>query len=166
MLFSVSRSGLAAVPAKEVQAALLTLPVAFRFIGPMLAAVIAHDLDVFAIGEPAARWPCRRARLSDRPTVALVGDDPGAARGLGGPGAWQCTAAIRRWCNAAIVHAAGGEPHHYREAVLAALLVGRVAFIETTSANAQAWAERLACPATLLILPREGAHPIDNRVLH
>ena len=97
---------------------------------------------------------------ASRPAIVIIGDDPGNADGFGGPDHWRCTARLRRWTRAAFVHAAGAEPEHYSAAVMAARRVGRLTLIESTSKHALAWAERLACPRTTLLLPRTGQHPI------
>ena len=106
-------------------------------------------------------------RHTTRPTVLLVGDDPGGPNGLGGPDAWRCSSKVGIWAQAAVVHGAGGDPQHYRFAVAAALTFGRVVFIESTACHALAWADRIGCPRTLTILPRDGLHPVENKeVVH
>ena len=166
MLVAVTRAG--AVPLTKAQTAqtMAALPPAYRFVDPLAVAAMRDEVDLFGFAHPQARWPGRQLRLATRPTVLLIGDDPGNAEGQGGPTAWQCAREIGKWCQGAIIHAAAGEPRHYQEAVRGALMLGRLAMIETTSMYVKAWAECLACPTTLLILPNDGPHPIDKRVLH
>ncbi len=166
MLISITRAGATAFPPELARRAVAALPVAGNWLLPLATRAGADDLDLLAFEDTQARWPGRHLRMSNRPTVCLVGDDPGCLEGQGGPDAWRCAEPLARWCAGAIIHASGGEPEHYSEAVRGALLLGRLALIETTSMHAQAWAERLACPTTLLILPSDGMHPIDMRVLH
>jgi hypothetical protein len=118
-------------------------------------------IDVVAIADPSTPWP-RQLKHSRRPTVVLLGDDPGTPDGMGGPDAWRCTVKLARWVRAVLVHGAGGAPEHYAEAVRACRKVGRVALIETTSRHAHAWVNRIGCPRTLLILPKTGPHPLAH----
>jgi hypothetical protein len=132
-----------------------------RFFDPLAAPAEADLIDLVAFAEPETPWPGQIKHLR-RPTVVLVGDDPGGPFGLGGPEAWQCTSKLSRWLRAVIIHGAGGEPEHYAAAVRAARKVGRAALIETTSAHALKWRARLDCPRTLMILPSVGAHPVTR----
>jgi hypothetical protein len=132
-----------------------------QFSAPLAAPAEANIIDLLAIADPATAWP-RWMKHARKATAVLIGDDPGGPDGQGGPDAWQCLDKLSRWARAVIVHAAGGEPEHYAEAVRATLKVGRVAMIETTSTHAQAWSARMNCPRTLLILPRGGAHPVES----
>jgi hypothetical protein len=142
------------------------LPPDKQFIAPAAIAGETNAIDVVGFADPRAPFPWS-LNQSARPTLIILGDDPGMALGLGGPDAWRCTERLRRWCRAVIVHAAGGEPEHYFMAVAGALAVERFALIETTTHHAAAWAERLACPQTLLIVPRTGPHPLpDAEVVH
>jgi hypothetical protein len=138
----------------------------YRFVSPLVQAAELDTIDLVGLADPAAPFP-RSLKHTKRATVALVGDDPGRRLGLGGPDAWRCAERLRRWCRGVIVHAAGGEAEHYAAAVAGALTVGRLALIETTTHHAVAWAERLACPQTLMIIPSTGPHPLPGaEVVH
>ena len=99
--------------------------------------------------------------VSDRPAVALIGDDDGMDRG---PAGWTQAARAVRWARAILLHAAGAEIAHYEGAVEAAEIVRRVTVIECGPATLPAWtALALAVPhhpSTLIICPRGGVHPI------
>ena len=166
MILRINKAGPKALPPGAIALALGTLPPKDRFSACLFAAADADQIDLLVLTEAAARWPGRDARISERPTVALIGDDPGTRDGLGGPSAWRCAPALRSWRQGVIVHGAGGSPEHYAEAVRAAHMIGRIAFIETTSGNAPSWVDYLACETTLLIKPKGGPHPLDLRVLH
>jgi hypothetical protein len=129
-----------------------------RLIGPAGTDVI----DVLFMIDPGMAWP-KQIEWLRRPAVVVVGDDPGTCWGQGGADAWRCTSRLRRWTRAAMIHGAAAEPEHYAEVVRATLKVGRVALIETTSANVHGWAEALRCPRTLLVLPRGGLHPVPEK---
>jgi hypothetical protein len=130
-----------------------------QFMNPLAALAEGDVIDLLGIAIPAAAFP-KHLKHSRRPMVTLVGDDPGTPEGMGGPDAWACAHRLSKWARAVIIHGAGGEREHYAAACQAALKVGRVAMIETTSMHAKAWAERLRCPHTLLILPKGGSHPV------
>ena len=108
---------------------------------------------------PDAAWPFDTIATLNRPAVFLIGDDPVDRRALG-PHGWPIGAKLRTWARAVIVHGAAGEAKHYREAVRAADLVQRCVMVETDSAHAVAWGRFFNCPATLLILPCGGVHPV------
>jgi len=166
MIYAALPDRLASIPQDKAAQLRDRLPAAYRFVTPAALAAEQNLIDLVGIAEPAAPFPWLLNQRT-RATIVLVGDDPGLALGLGGPEAWRCTERLGRWCRAAIIHAAGGEPEHYVAAVHGALTVGRLALIETTTHYAAAWAERLACPRTLMILPREGQHPLPNaEVVH
>jgi hypothetical protein len=129
------------------------------FIAPLAVPAEQDLIDLVGIADPATPWPTR-IKHATRPTVILIGDDPGAPDGMGGPDAWRCTRSLGRWARGVLVHGTGGQAAHYAGAVRAARQLGRVALIETTSVHAQAWAERLNCRRTLLLLPRSGSHPL------
>jgi hypothetical protein len=129
-----------------------------RLIGPAGADVI----DVCFLIDPGMAWP-KEIELARRPCVVVLGDDPGTPGGQGGALAWRCTPRLRRWTRAAMIHGAAAEPEHYAEVVRATLKVGRVALIETTSANVPGWVDALRCPRTLLVLPRGGLHPVPEK---
>ena len=159
MIIGASSAGCAVIPASVSMAIRASMANSHGFMGPLAVPAEADLIDLVGIADPETPFP-RQLKHSRRPTVVLLGDDPGLPDGMGGPDAWRCTEKLRRWVRAVLVHGAGGEAEHYAECVRAARKVGRVALIETTSRHAQAWARRLACPRTLLILPSMGPHPL------
>lgn len=102
--------------------------------------------------------PDRLTLLQATPAIILIGDDDHRATG---PKGWRCRRELVRWASHAIIHAAAGEPDHYRVAVLLAVQVGRVAFIETTSAHARTWHCVFADfgKPTINIVPGDDVHP-------
>jgi hypothetical protein len=150
------------LPASQSRAIRAALPTDHSFINPLAAPAEGDIIDLLALALPNARWPSEM-KHTRKPTVAIGGDDPGGPEGMGGPDAFRCTRQLSRWARSVIVHAAGGEPEHYAMAVQAVLKVGRVALIETTSMHAKAWAKRMNCPRTLLILPKDGPHPLPQK---
>jgi hypothetical protein len=162
MIIAAMATGHFTIPAAVPTAYASSLPPAMRFFTPLLSPAGCDAIDVVAMCATTAALP-RQIKHSRRPTVVLVGDDPGTMDGIGGPDAWRCTSKLARWVHGVLIHAAGGEPEHYAEAVRMARAMGRVAFIETTSLHAPAWTARLGCKRTLLILPRDGAHPCRPR---
>jgi hypothetical protein len=94
---------------------------------------------------------------AERPTVVVVGDDDYRATG---PSGWRATPTLVAWAAAVVVHAAGATADSYAEAAKAARELGRAVLIETDSAHAERWAIVFrACPV-LLVLTRDGAHPV------
>jgi len=134
---------------------------------PLWRAVADRRIALLHIAGPGAKWPARRIASITRPIVVLVGDDPPPGHDAAlGPLGWRCAARLRRWCNWAMVHGAGGEHGHYSAAAQAAEMVGRVALVETSSHKANAWRDFIACPNTLLIVPRDGLpHPTVPAVM-
>jgi hypothetical protein len=161
MIYLASQAGCTALPASLARTIRGNLPASHQFVRTLAAPAECDVIDMVGFADPRTPWP-RAMKHTRRPTVVLLGDDPGAPAGLGGPEAWRCAASLSRWARAVLVHAAGGEPEHYAEATRAALCVGRVAMIETTAIHARAWAHRMNCRRTLLILPRDGLHPLPQ----
>jgi hypothetical protein len=159
MIIVATPDRVAVLPAAVAAERRAMLPSFFLFVAPLALPAERDVIDLVAIADPKTPWP-RQMRHTAAPTVCLIGDDPGTPGGMGGPDAWRCARKLGAWARAVIVHGAGGEAAHYQAAVDAALLVNRVVFIETTSAHAKAWAERIGCPRTLLILPESGPHPV------
>jgi hypothetical protein len=135
---------------------------------PLWRAAADGLVGIVCIADPARPWPGGTVKRLTHPIVAIVGGDVGDGARDPLPEDWLCARRLREWCATAIVHGAGGEPEHYREAVRAAELTGRCAFIETTSDRARAWADYLRPKRTLVIVPRQGVHPIPAhaRVVH
>jgi hypothetical protein len=130
---------------------------------PLFRAAADGLIALFRIEDVSTVWPGRLIERSEhRPTCFMLGGDPGLGYPDPPPTEWACAKRLRYWCQAsgAIVHGAGGEPFHYREAVTATLMLRRLAFIETTSHRADDWASYLRSRKTLIIRPRNGPHPI------
>lgn len=128
---------------------------------PLFRAAADGLLALISLDAPSTPWPAKLIeRYPNRPTVFLLGGDPGFGHSDPAPSEWMCGRRLKYWCRAAVVHGAGGEPAHYRQAVPAALLVRRLAFVETTSRRASEWAEFLDCPLTHVIVPVDGVHPV------
>lgn len=107
--------------------------------------------------------------ISRHPAIALIGDDSGLDQG---PAGWPIAERVVAWSRAVIIHASGAEIPHYESAIVAAKLVGRVCFIECSTATAQAWVRLVAaakhCPHTLVVRPQNGGEhpvPLDRSVL-
>lgn len=163
MIHFVLPSGLRPIPHGSLRGG---LPSGFAFALPLWQVADTGLIDAVVLSPPCAPWPARHLRLSDRPTVVVIGDDPGGTlRGSGGAPAFRCARCIAHWTRWTMIHAAGGEALHYRIAVEAAQRFGRMVVIETTSANAAGWRAVLA-PRTplLMVLPRSGVHPIGETV--
>jgi hypothetical protein len=94
---------------------------------------------------------------AQRPTIVVVGDDDYQSTG---PAGWRCSATVAEWAAAAVIHAAGATADTYAEAAKAARLLGRAVLIETDTANALAWAKVFEPKRVLMVLPKDGPHPI------
>jgi hypothetical protein len=94
----------------------------------------------------------------NRPVVVLVGDDDHASTG---PSGWKCARRLPEWAGAAIVHSAGGDPEHYRFALVTALGCGRLVLVETDTAHAAEWEElfRGRIPVLAIRAPEGRLHP-------
>ena len=113
-------------------------------------------------------WPKRMLkRFRGRPTIVIVGADQGQDNDPL-PSSWACLPGLVAWSARAsiLLHAAGGEPSHYRMACHEAERRGKVAIIECTPRTMAAWAEALPKDGVLAIVPREGKHPIAPSVQH
>jgi hypothetical protein len=96
-----------------------------------------------------------------RPAIVLIGDDDGFDRG---PQGWRLAERALRWADRVLLHGAGAELAHYEAAILAAEHRHRVLVIECSSATLDAWAALVRGaphrPATMVIVPRGGVHPL------
>jgi hypothetical protein len=103
--------------------------------------------------------PLTVAELNEaaRPTVVVIGDDDYASTG---PAGWRCSGAIAEWAAAAVVHAAGATAESYAEAAKAARQLGRALLIETDTAHAEEWAMMFQGRPVLLVMPKDGSHPV------
>jgi hypothetical protein len=101
---------------------------------------------------------------SHKPAIVLIGDDDGMDRG---PAGWRLTARALRWANSVLLHAAAAELDHYEAAILTAEVRRRVLIIECGSATLAAWGDLVRAaphrPATLVIVPRGGVHPLPAK---
>ena len=128
---------------------------------PLFRAAADGLLALIIVNNPAAAWPAAVIQRNvNRPTCVLVGGDPGHGEPDPAPIEWMCAKRLKSWCRAAVVHGAGGEAARYRNAAFGAVLTGRLALVETTSARADEWVAFLRCQSTLLIRPTNGLHPV------
>lgn len=128
---------------------------------PLFRAAADGLLAVVHITDATATFPRRLANRTGRPVVVLIGADPDIGKPPP-PSEWRCATEAAGWARAAMIHAAGGEPGHYREAARATLAVGRFMLIETNSTDYAAWlgiVRPLVAGAVRLVLPTDGAHP-------
>jgi hypothetical protein len=129
----------------------------------LLRAVRDGRIWLFSGGPPesAPKFKDWAAQTARQPAIALLGDDNGQQRGAA---AWAGYAyRMMRWASFVIVHASGAELAHYQMAIAAAEVGARVLIVETCSASAPSWLaalDKLPPRKTLLILPREGSHPL------
>lgn len=93
-----------------------------------------------------------------RPTIVLIGDDDDTPTG---PTGWRCAGRVRAWGRFGLVHAAGGKPEHYRDAVLVAGMHARLLLVETCSTYEAEWIKWLqpAMPGFLIGTKPGDAHP-------
>jgi hypothetical protein len=112
--------------------------------------------------QPHASVPIGMLKRSQRPTVVVIGDDPGDA-GLG-PSGWGAPQRLLKWSRCVVLHAAGGTVQNYRVVVDLTLRSRRLLLIETTSARQAEWASALLAarprPVPFLsIIATDGLHP-------
>ena len=123
---------------------------------PLLQAALHGAIGLLVLSRTCQ---ARTDLLIGHPSIVLVPDDDHDSTG---PDGWAGRADVARWAEHAIIHAAAGDVEHYRTAVLLALRVGRLVFVETDSAHAFAWHKVFADRniPTLNILARGGVHPL------
>lgn len=113
-----------------------------------------------ALVEPSRRTsvPSRMLIASNRPTILLIGDDDDAPTG---PTGWCCARRAKKWGRSALIHAAAGEPAHYRAAVLGAEFHDRFVLVETDTAHRDAWASWLhsVMPGVVITTRPGDVHP-------
>lgn len=101
------------------------------------------------------------ALAHNRPAVSLIGDDDHRDRG---PAGWPLAARVLTWARFVMLHGAGAKVEHYELAVQAAQDVGRVLIVECSATTLPAWVDLARNaphrPATLVVAPSDGAHPI------
>ena len=133
---------------------------------PLFVAAAESRIALVHIQDRSFPWPAATIARLTRPTVILVSGDPGWGETSYGPNQWRCAKPLRRWAVAGVLHGAAGRPEHYRDAVARAQRIGRLAFIETTSALAWSWDEFLSPLPMTTILPVTGVHPAEPEVWH
>ena len=130
----------------------------------MVQAVADKRIALALASDPTKPLPTEMFETT-APTILLVGDDPPvcAAEALG-PSAWTGLRRLRYWRpRMAFVHGTGGQHAEYAGAVVFAEAVGRLVFVETSSAMAPAWRDWLGqfCPGGFTLLPNDGGvHPV------
>jgi hypothetical protein len=132
---------------------------------PLFRAAADGLLAVVRIEDPSTPWPARGVeRYAHRPTCFMLGADPGLEHpDPPPPSEWVCARRLKYWAqhSAAVVHGAAGTPDDYRQAAHLTMVVGRTAFIETTSARIDEWASFLSARKMIIIRPPDGQqHPI------
>ena len=104
-----------------------------------------------------AQIPQKMLERTGRPIIILIGDDDDVSTG---PAAWACALRVRRWALTGMIHAAAGEPQHYENVLMGALLTRRFLLIETSMVHHAAWKEFLNVKiATQSVISRTGVHP-------
>lgn len=137
---------------------------------PLLQAAASGLLALITVPATHTPWPTKQIERTGhrRPVVVLVGGDPNEelhpdhGQPDPAPSEWVCARRIKYFARGVIVHGAAGEHDHYRAAIAEAVLVRRLAFIETTSLRAPEWAAFLGCRLTHLIVPVDGVHPVPD----
>jgi len=133
----------------------------------LYAAAAEGRIAVVLVAVPNTPWPVATMARLTRPTVLILSGDPGWGEPAFGPGRWRCARKAREWAAAAIVHGSGGEPEHYRGALVTAEMVGRLVLVETTSGLGDAWGAFLAPLPRIAYRPSGGGvHPVRPGVLH
>ena len=133
---------------------------------PLYAAAAEGAIALLTLSVPATPWPTMTLATIKRPTVVVLGGDPGWNEPSFGPDRWRCAKKMRAWAAGGIIHGAEGRSEHYAEGAMLALLVGRVAIIETTSTLARSWSAFMEPVPCTGYLPAEGVHPCAPRVRH
>jgi hypothetical protein len=129
-------------------------------VAELLRHVRSGDIQIVQVESRDADIATADLIIVDRPAVALVGDDDYRSTG---PKGWRSATTISAWARSAVIHAAGATADTYREAVRGAHVTGRCALIETDAAHADAWAGVFTGKPVLVILPRDGVHPVMPR---
>jgi hypothetical protein len=134
---------------------------------PLLEAAAVGRIALAYVSDPGAQLPCELSKPQTRPTIVLVGDDPPAMHTTSlGPDGWQFMRRLRYWQpRRAFIHGTGGRQLEYQAAVDTVEIVHRLLIVDTSSAMAIAWRDRLdpICPC-LVLLPSHGVHPIAEAV--
>lgn len=127
---------------------------------PLIRAALARHILLIALHDSAQPWPAVQVALAKgHPAIILICDDPEPVKPSVGPHGWAAAASLRHWPAHAVIHGSGPAPWHYLAAIEAAQSVGRVAFIETSTRFAVAWAALLAVRGLLIVPPTGETHP-------
>jgi hypothetical protein len=127
-------------------------------LAPVLAAAAERLIDVVLV-ERGGHFP-GVLNGTTKNVLAIIGDDDGTPSG---PAGFPSAVKFCRWAKAAVLHATGAEPEHYREAVRAAVSTGRCLMVETTPAHENAWLEMLVSGRPIPVLhlrAKGGRHPL------
>ena len=145
-----------------------------RLIAELVAAGAGHSAELLRIArtgkiavvnvQPTVAAPMKTLRHMAIPTIVIVGDDPRDDASQG-PAGWLPFRRLLQWGSYAVLHAAAGEVAHYRAIAELTVLHRRLILIETTTADLDAWAQRLhhARPRPMpfmLIAPIGASHPV------
>lgn len=71
------------------------------------------------------------------PAVVVLGDDDHATPD--GPSTWPIASRVLRWAEYVMIHGGAGRPEHYEQAITLARIFRRLAMVECSSANVEAW---------------------------
>jgi len=120
------------------------------------------DLVLLSVGDRASD-PAKGIAPTDRATILIVGDDDYSSTG---PTGWRSAATVATWAASAVIHAAAASAQTYFQAADAARETGRCALIETVPKHAAAWTELFRGKPALMIMPRDGVHPVEGGTRH
>jgi hypothetical protein len=126
-----------------------------------LAKAVRAGTHNLVIPNRQAMAPMGMLKRSPRPVVLLLGDDDYCSTG---PNGWACVPKVFAWAQKALVHGTGADIASYQMALDAASVCRRFLLVETDSSLATEWAEAIAAARsaipTLILLPRDGVHPV------
>lgn len=143
----------------------------FGFRNPLYRAALAGDCRVMEVMPGATARMLKPFLALTGATVAVIGDDGGISSG---PQDFPQARRLFGWASKVLVHACGGEPHHYEWVVAAARPGRRVLLVETTTFAQPAWmqvaederdrrARKRLPPIDMLLIevpPHLPAHPL------
>jgi uncharacterized protein YndB with AHSA1/START domain len=101
---------------------------------PLIRAAAEGRLAALAASH-GAPVPTRYLTIQKPTVISLCDDHPGAT----GPGRWKQVRRLLRWANVTVLHATGGEEHHYELITAMAMMLGRVLVIEMQQQHHAAW---------------------------
>jgi len=130
---------------------------------PVVRAVARGEIVLALMPRHSPDLSLSALKRAGLPALVIAQDDDFADTG---PAGFPPARKALRWAAAAIIHATGGKPEHYAQAVEVAKRHGSCVLVETSSARAAEWAalaQRATLPRrarVLTLLPTEGAHPV------